>query len=166
MQQGYGHWVAPRVFVLAMPSVQGYPTAASTLNQLQLRRQLHTWSKVIQNQAATLSVTSHHIQIGFPSLASAIIITVADLTRNQHRTALTQSKGSSNSHHSLMTNNVNKRDGTGRRQDCPFWKYCYLKITWDMIYYTLKQTHHPTHTNHNHNTHCNNETETTDRPPP
>lgn len=97
---------------------------------------------------------------------------------NNHRScwpygkpALPQSKGSSNSHHSLAISSANKRDGTGlfatgRRRDCPFWKYCYLKITWDTIYCTLEQTHPPTHTNPTHNTHRNNKTETTEKPPP
>lgn len=42
----------------AVPTAQGHPPAAATLNQLQLRRQFHTRPNLIQTRAATLSGTS------------------------------------------------------------------------------------------------------------
>lgn len=83
MRQGHGHGTTPHVPVPAVPTAQGHPPAAATLSQLQLRRQFHTRTKLIQTRAATLSGTSHRIQTGSPSLASAIIIAVVDLTGNQ-----------------------------------------------------------------------------------
>lgn len=90
-------------------------------------------------------------------------------TGSQHCTALTQSKGRSNSHHSRMTSNANIREGmgvfaTGRQQDCLFWKCHSLKMTsarYDILLHSALGQLSPSNrqTNHTHNTHCYNKTE-------